>query len=89
MDDWLTGADSAQEVCEMFIEARKTINNASMPLVKWNTNSETVSAKIYQDIKSKHLASDSTKILGMKWVLSDDSFSFEGVDLPSSISTTK
>ena len=89
VDDWLTGADSAQEVCEMFIEVRIIMNKASMPLAKWNTNSETVSAKIYQDINSKHLASDSTKILGMKWVLSDDCFSFDGVDLPSSIATTK
>ena len=87
--DWLTGADSAQEVCEMFIDAREIMNKASMPLTKWNTNIETVSAKIYRDINSKHLASDSTKILGMKWVLSDDSFSFDGVDLTNTIATTK
>ena len=67
VDDWLAGADSDEEACKMFSEACDVMNQASMPLAKWNTNSQIVSDKIYKDFSAKQLISDVIKILGMKW----------------------
>ena len=47
VDDWLSGADSEKEACDMFFEAKEIMAKASMPLAKWTSNSQVVSDKIY------------------------------------------
>ena len=47
VDDWITGADSDEEGCSMLEEATEIMNRASMPLAKWESNSEVVSDKLY------------------------------------------
>ena len=47
IDDWLSGADSEKEACDMFFEAKEIMAKASMPLAKWTSNSQVVSDKIY------------------------------------------
>ena len=82
VDDWLAGADSDEEACKMFSETCDVMNQASMLLAKWNTNSQIVSDKIYKDFSAKQLISDVIKLLGMKWNPISDTFSFDGVYVP-------
>ena len=42
VDDWLTGADSAEEGCKLIQEASDVMNQAAMPLAKWVSNSSRV-----------------------------------------------
>lgn len=38
VDDWLTGADSKQEVERFKLDAQAIIERAKMPLTKWYSN---------------------------------------------------
>jgi hypothetical protein len=85
VDDWLTGADSEQEVVEMFAEAQSVMDKAQMTLTKWNSNSKMVCDKVGAVMsESAH-----TKILGVVWLPGEDSFSFEGTSLPQDVVPTK
>ena len=88
--DWLSGADSEKEACDMCFEAKEIMAKASMPLAKWTSNSQVVSDKIYQEISAKHLIpGESIKVLGTKWIAKNDTFSFDGVEVPIDIISTK
>ena len=39
VDDWLTGADSEEELMEMMTEAKETLDLGGFPLTKWASNS--------------------------------------------------
>ena len=89
VDDWLSGADSDYEACQMFSEACEIMKKAGMQLSKWNSNSEKVSDQFSKEISVKHEKPDFVKILGMKWLPHNNSFSFDGVGVPSESLTTK
>ena len=89
VDDWLTGADSDEEACNMLTEATDVMDKASMSLAKWGSNSEAVSDKSYREFEDKYHDSDSLQVLGLKWSVTTDSFGFEGIDLPSGLCVTK
>ena len=84
VDDWLTGADSEEEVFEMFSEAQSVMAQAGMNLSKWNSNSKIVCDRVGNLGDSTH-----TKILGVVWDPKMDRFSFEGVKLPLEVVPTK
>ena len=79
MDDWLTGCDSEELVQEMFLEAQTLMRQAGMELAKWTSNSMSFSER----------ESESTKVLGMRWTPTTDAFSFDGLEVPSSLCLTK
>ena len=39
VDDWLTGADSEEELMEIMTEAKETLDLGGFPLTKWASNS--------------------------------------------------
>ena len=79
MDDWITGCDSEEQVQRMFQEAQAIMKQAGMVLSKWTSNSKTFSDK----------ESESTKVLGMRWSPGTDAFSFDGIQVPSTLCLTK
>ncbi len=89
VDDWLSGADDDQEACAMLEEASQCMAQAGMSLAKWGSNSGQVSEKLYQEWEGKHYESNTIKVLGLKWVVTEDCFSFEKIDLPSCLCVTK
>lgn len=89
VDDWLSGADTEAEAHKMLSEAKEVMQKAGMELTKWNSNSKEVSGKVYTHIGGKHLESESFKILGVKWTSDEDVFSFDGIEIPTGITTTK
>lgn len=89
VDDWLTGADTEEEACEMFVEAKDVMNQAGMTLAKWNSNSKLISMKAYATSGTSPNGADGVKVLGVRWMPSRDVFSFDGITLPSDVITTK
>ena len=89
VDDWLSGADTEEEACSMFQEAKSIMSQAGMSLAKWNSNSKVLVDKVCGESGSISREDEGVKVLGVMWNPAKDSFSFEGVGLPSSIVTTK
>ena len=89
VDDWLSGADTEAEACEMLAEANQVMNEANMQLAKWGTNSDIVSDMCYREFEAQHLDADSVKVLGIKWMPASDCFSFEGIEIPVGLVFTK
>ena len=52
-------------------------------------NDEAVSHMFLKDPAPKHSEVDSVKILGLKWVKTEDCFAYDGIDVPCDIVTTK
>ena len=88
VDDWLSGADSADDAQAMFDEARNIMSQASMPLVKWNSNSKALLDVVSETSGQKMLAEAGT-ILGVRWSPEIDCFSFDGCSIPADLSPTK
>ena len=47
VDDFLSGADSVEECCTLVKDAINIMSQASMPLVKWGSNSPEVAAILH------------------------------------------
>ena len=89
VDDLLTGADTYEGVCELYQEARDILGEASMPLAKCVSNDQDVSKMLFQELGAKQHASESVKILGLKWLVDSDCFSFDGLEIPTDLTVTK
>ena len=89
VDDWLSGADTDGEACDMMVEARDIMKQAGMSLTKWGSNSKFVCEKAFVDFGDKCMETDCLKILGMKWNATLDCFTFDGVCVPSDLVITK
>ena len=89
VDDFISGADSVEECCDMVKGACDIMSQASMPLVKWGSNRPEVAETLPHEFQDKFLQSDSIKVLGMKWLASCDCFVFHGVPVPDGLCITK
>ena len=76
VDDWLTGADTEQELTEMMLEAQDIMIKGSFPLSKWITNSCDAKGEI-KALSDKPIEDQgSQKVLGVHWNNVDDCFQF-------------
>ena len=89
VDDFLSGADSVEECCTMVKDAIRIMSQASMPLVKWGSNSPEVAEILHRDFRDKYLDRESFKVLGLLWLASDDCFTFRGSVLAPDLCITK
>ena len=89
MDDWITGADTDTESSELVKQGSVILEDASLSLAKFASNSPVVSNELHSEFGSRHIDADFTKVLGMTWMTSIDCFKFEGIEIPSSIQLTK
>ncbi|XP_037778187.1 uncharacterized protein LOC119574962 [Penaeus monodon] len=80
VDDWLSGADSAEEASDKFKEAQRILALAGFPLSKWRSNCRLLTTKFNDKIDhgKEHV---STKVLGMMWLSLTDQFVFGDFDL--------
>ena len=75
----LSGANSAEEAFVKFNEARSVLSKASMSLSKWSSNCKTLTDKFSENLEPSMYAE--TKVFGLQWCLTEDSFSFGCLDL--------
>ena len=85
VDDLLTGADSDAEACDMSREADAIMNGAGMTFSKWSSDSLAVTDMLHHQFQDKYSTTETMKILGMRWSVQQDTFSFDGVTLPDGL----
>ena len=89
MDDWLSGADEDSEACEMVKTANEVMGQAKMSLAKWVSNSQQVGDLLCREFQDKTVETESFKVLGIRWLPSEDCFSFDGLDVSKDLCVTK
>lgn len=89
VDDWLTGADSPEQVTEMLQEASSVMAGAGMELAKCCSNSTDLFEKAQQASAGDQTQAGKVKVLGVTWSRDDDTFSFAGGQLPEGVVPTK
>ena len=89
VDDFLSGCDSEDEICDMIREASDIMSQASMTLAKWGSNSSEVTEVLQRDFADKALDEEFIKVLGMYWLASPDCFTVRCAVLPESVYLTK
>ncbi|XP_064625962.1 uncharacterized protein LOC135486792 [Lineus longissimus] len=82
VDDWLSGADTDLDTCHLFDDGCAIFSAAKMTLAKCHSNSRVLLDKFCQDSGDHHLQDDAVKVLGMKWLSIEDSFTFDGAQIP-------
>ena len=86
VDDLLSGADTEAEAKQMVADACRIMSEAGMTLTKWGSNSSEVVQNSYDLSASEP---DSLKVLGLKWLPSEDCFAFEGIPVDQNLVITK
>ena len=75
VDDWLTGANDLQEADLKFKEAKQILEKAGMTLIKCSKPN----LEFSEGTLTEAIINDATKVLGLKWYMDRDCFSFEGL----------
>ena len=76
VDDMVTGVDSKEEGINLIQQSYEIMNDASMVLSKWNTNSKPILKQSCPPV-NENLAEDTCKILGLIWNTLSDEFIFD------------
>lgn len=88
VDDMVTGADSVNEGINLVQESYKLMNEASMSLNKWNSNSKEIISNhsmLNMEIPDK----TTIKVLGLLWNTLEDHFQYDTKNIVSLIQTLK
>ena len=89
VDDWLTGADSDAEGCDMTQEADVIMTEVGMSFRKWKSKIPVVAKMLHHQFQDKYLTAESLKVLGLRWSAQLDSFPFECVSIPDGLIVAK
>ena len=89
VDDWLSGCDDDSDGCDMLRAANEIMSHAGMSLAKWGSNSEQVGDVLHKEFQDKLVGEESHKVLSMRWMVSQDCFTFDGVVVPDNLCVTK
>lgn len=78
VDDGITGAESEQEAIKLAKEMIYVLDQ-SFPLCKWISNSENVMRELKSESEATMNLSENplTSVLGLKWLLKSDEFTYE------------
>lgn len=79
MDDLLTGADNIEQAIELSKELTKVLDKFGFPLCKWKSNKGEVIAALKSENESSVVINEQekTSVLGLKWLLNSDQFTYE------------
>ena len=80
VDDWLTGADTLDDVLSLFNDGRSIMLDAGMTLCKW-TSSSAVASLAFPPVEGQLSSVDLCKVLGVQWCPFDDAFTFQIVSV--------
>lgn len=89
VDDLLTGCDEDSQGCDFVREANEVMGQASMILSKWCSNREKVGELLSREFHDRACGEVSLKVLGLRWLASEDCFIFDGVSVSGELCITK
>lgn len=78
MDDCVTGESSEERAIKLAMEIKQILGNAKFDLRKWRSNSKTVVNAMESEIEKSVIfaGEESSSILGLKWLMESDKFTF-------------
>lgn len=78
MDDCVTGDDNEDQAIQLAGEMGKILKGAGFELRQWKSNSKALVKAMDSEIESSTLlsAAEGTTILGLKWLIKEDKFTF-------------
>ena len=85
MDDWLSGCDEEKRAFQMFAEAQNIMLEAGMKLAKWASNNKDLS----NHFQSELATAVAHKVLGLRWCMNTDMFTFLGFPVKTDTCLTK
>jgi hypothetical protein len=89
VDDWLSGADTPEQVMVMITEVRAVMAHAGMELVKWGSNAHSLLQMIDEATGDQTLPAAGT-ILGIHWFPDTDTFGLHAdINVPLDVMPTK
>lgn len=79
VDDAITGADSVQNAIKLARDLIFVLNKSGFPLCKWKSNNKQVLKELQGDSGSVMDLNENpkTSVLGLKWLLQTDEFTYE------------
>lgn len=77
MDDGLFGAHSKEKALALAKDVKYVLSKSGFDLCKWKSNERTLAQEMDCQNPSSVLLSDSTFVLGLKWLLQPDEFTYE------------
>lgn len=91
MDDYMTGADSEEQLIELYHQLLSMLREAQFELSKWKTNCPRLIQLINAEFSDHviELNDEATSILGLKWQPCSDCFTFEVTETWQEQITTK
>ena len=86
VDNFISGDDDESSALQRFDEVCNILSSAGFVLDKWSSNQRSVISQF--EVQQVH--SEGNTILGLQWIASVDSFTFEGLNLhDSNVASTK
>lgn len=78
VDDLLTGADSIEEAMIVQKQISSTLDQGKFQLSKWCSNNAQVNSKLRAEFAEKEIRdTESTTILGLRWLPAEDAFAYK------------
>ena len=85
----MSGNDGVKSASDDLKGAQLILAKAGMQLDKIGSNSSTISEMASYEFGSHVNIQGSHKVLGLKWLLSEDCFSFDTIEFPTDLIITK
>ena len=79
VDNWLSGANTVDDASSSFTQAKCILNDASFPLTQVFSNDFSITTQ-FNEKDSSIFDKECTSVLGLKWISTEDVFTFEGLD---------
>lgn len=89
VDDLLTGNDSEDNLSDMIDQIYQIMKKAGFVFCKWGSNSQLVPTRVVKNILCQDDPSPEIKVLGLKWLSSEDCFIFDAFSLSEGLIMTK
>ena len=89
VDDLLSGNDNDSDASDDLKHAQSILSEAGMKLDKIGSNCLAISDMAARLFESKCNIQTSHKVLGIKWLLDEDCFTYEALEFPSDLVVTK
>lgn len=79
MDDLLTGAENIEQAIELSQGLKKSLALFGFPLCKWKSNEQRVVEELESDNHTSIVitAQEKTSVLGLKWLIKTDEFTYD------------
>ena len=77
VDDFITCADTKEEITELISQSKSIMEEAGMKLTKWTSSADIFAEASQKEFDFKTESNSPTKVLGLSWSPQNDCFTFD------------